>query len=74
MNYFRNLTTTINLNMKYTIQVKPERFLDTKVYNNSVITTKIKCSERKLLVHWSSKAPERYKKNSIVSEFQQRNT
>ena len=49
-------------NMKYTVEVKPEIFLDTKiVYSNDVITT-----SHWLPIHWSSKFPKRYKRNTII--------
>ena len=52
-------------NMKYTVEVKPEFFLDTKVvYSNDV-----KRNERKLPVHCSSKVPKRYKRNAIISDL-----
>ena len=39
-------------NMKYTVEVKPEIFFDTKiVYSNDVITTEVKRNERKLPGH-----------------------
>ena len=42
-------------NIKYTVEVKPEIFLDTKiVYTNAIITTEVKRNDRKLPVHWSS--------------------
>ena len=57
-------------NVKYTVEVKPEVFLDTKiVYSNDVITTEVKRNERKLPVHWSSKLPKRYKRNAIISDL-----
>ena len=57
-------------NMKYTVEVKPEIFLDTKiVYSNDVITTEVKRNDRKLPVHWSSKVPKRYKRNAIISDL-----
>ena len=38
-------------NMKYTVEVKPEIFLDTKiVYSNDVITTEVKRNDSKLPV------------------------
>ena len=38
-------------NMKYTVEVKPEIFLDTKiVYSNDVITTEVKRNDSKLSV------------------------
>ena len=56
--------------MKYTAEVKPEIFLDTKiVYSNDVITTEVKRNERKLPVHWSSKVTKRYKRNAIISDL-----
>ena len=57
-------------NMKYTVEVKPEFFLDTKiVYGNDVITTEVKRNERKLPVPWSSKVPKRCKRNAIISDL-----
>ena len=57
-------------NMKYTVEIKPEFFLDTKiVYSNGVLTTEVKRNERKLPVHWSSKVPKRYKRNAIISDL-----
>ena len=57
-------------NMKYTVEVKPEIFLDTKIiYSNDVITTEVKRNDRKLPVHWSSKVPKLYKKNAIISDL-----
>ena len=56
--------------MKYTVEVKPEIFLDTNgVYSNDVITTEVKRNETKLPVHWSSKVPKRYKRNAIISDL-----
>ena len=54
-------------NMKYTVEVNPEIFLDTQiVYSNDVIKTEVKHNERKLPVHWSSKVPKRYTRNTII--------
>ena len=42
-------------NMEYTVEVKPQFFLDTKiVYSNDIITTEVKRNERKLPVHQST--------------------
>ena len=39
-------------NMKYTVEIRPEIFLDKKiVYSNDVITTEVKRNDRKLPVH-----------------------
>ena len=49
-------------NMKCTVEVKPEIFLDGKIaYTNDVVTSEVKRKERKLAVHWSSKVPKRLK-------------
>ena len=57
-------------NMKYTAEVKPEIFLDTKiVYSNDVIATEVKRNDRRLLVHWSSKVPKWYKRNAAISDL-----
>ena len=56
-------------NMKYTVELKPEISLETKiVYSNDVITTEVKRNDRKLPVHWSSKVPKQYKRNAIISD------
>ena len=57
-------------NMKYTVEVKTEIFLDKKrVYSNDVITTEVKRNDRKLPVHWSSKVSKRYKRNARISNL-----
>ena len=49
-------------NSNHPVDVKPEIFLDTKmVYSNDVITT-----SHWLPIHWSSKFPKRYKRNTII--------
>ena len=54
--------------MKYIVDVKPDKFLDTKIlYNNNVITTEVKRNERNLPVHWSLNVAKRYTRNAIVS-------
>ena len=57
-------------NMKYTVQVKPEIFLDRKiVYSNDVFTTEVKRNEKTLPVHWSSKVMKRYERSAIISDL-----
>ena len=57
-------------NMKYTVEVKTEIFLETKiVYSNDVITTEVKRNDIKLPVHWSLKVPKQYKRNAIISDL-----
>ena len=56
--------------MKYTIEVKPDTSLDTKiVYSNDLIATEGKRNERKLPVHCSPKAPEQYNRNAIIRDL-----
>ena len=51
-------------NMKYTVEVKPDIFLATKIVNgNDIITTEVKRNDRKLPVHQSSKVPKQYERN-----------
>ena len=43
-----------HVNVNYTIEVCPEKFLETKViYEKNFITNKVYCNRRKLLVRWS---------------------
>ena len=69
---FRNMHLQYYIDIhKYTVEIKPEFFLDTKmVYSNDVLTAEVKRNERKLPVHWSSsKVPKRYKRNAIISDL-----
>ena len=66
---FQKLTSN-HPNMKYTVEVKPEIFLDSKiVYSNDVITTEVQRNETKLPVQWSSTVSKRYKRNAIISDL-----
>ena len=56
--------------IKYTIEVIPDKFLDTEIIqNNGIITTEVNRKYRKLLVHWTSRIPKRYKRNSITGDL-----
>ena len=72
-NQLDDLLQKLNSNhpdMKYTVEVKPENFLDTKtVHSNDVIPTEFKRNEGKLPDHWSSKVWKRYKRNAIISDL-----
>ena len=50
-------------NIKLTIEVNPEKFLDTKILlnNEGVVTTQVHRKENKKAVPWVSKIPKRYK-------------
>ena len=61
--------------MKYTVKVKPEIFLHTKmVYDSDVILTEVKPNKTNLPAYWSSKAPKWYKRNAIIGDFNMRAT
>ena len=58
-------------NIKLTIEVNPERFLDTKILLNNevVVTTQVYRKENKKAVPWASKIPKRYKRNTISGDL-----
>ena len=50
--------------IKYTIEVHPDKFLDTKIIQkNGIMTTEVNRKDRKLPVHWTSRIPKWYKRN-----------
>ena len=57
-------------NIKYTIEIMPQKFLETKIiYEDNQIKTNVHRNERKLPVHWTSKIPKRYKRNAINADL-----
>ena len=58
-----NLFQELNSNhpkIKYTIEVDPDKFLDTKIIQeNCIVTTEVNRKDRKLPVHWTSRIPKR---------------
>ena len=58
-------------NKKLTIEVNPEKFLDTKILlnNEGVVTTQVYRKENKKAVPWVSKIPKRYKRNTISGDL-----
>ena len=61
---------TYHDNIKFTIEEKPTKFLDTEIgIHNSAIITKVHTRSKKFSVHWSSKNPLRYKRNAIPGEL-----
>ena len=54
-------------NINLTIEVNPEKFLDTKILLNNevVVTTQVYRKENKKPVPWVSKIPKRCKQNTI---------
>ena len=56
--------------LKFTVEVNPDKFLDTKIENNhGNITTSVFRKPSSLPTHWTSKVPKRYKRNAINGEL-----
>ena len=55
--------------IKFTIEVAPFKFLDTKISYEKNVKTSVYRSEKKLPVHWSSKTPKKYKRNAINTDL-----
>ena len=51
--------------------MNPCKFLDIKIIINkgNNITTKVFCKTCKLLVHWPSRVPKRYKRNAVIGDL-----
>ena len=57
-------------NIKFTCEVQPDKFLDTKIeISNGTIVTSVYRKITKLPVHWVSKIPKKYKRNSINGDL-----
>ena len=57
-------------NIKYTIEIQPNRFLDTTIINNNgKFETEVYRKPNKLPAHWSTKTPKRYKRNAINGDL-----
>jgi len=54
-----------------TIEVNPEKFLDTKIIlrNRRTCSTEVFRKDTKITSHWSSAVPKRYKRNTINGEL-----
>ena len=68
-----NLLTSLNAyhaKIKFTVEVNPEKFLDTKIIEkNGRYTTRVYRKPSKLPVPWSSNVPKRYKLNTINGDL-----
>ena len=68
-----NLFQALNSNhpkIKCTTEVDPGKFLDTKIIQkNGIVTTEVNRKDRKLPVHWTSRIPKWYKRNSITADL-----
>ena len=57
-------------NIKLTIEINPNKFLDTEIIENEgVIETKVYRMTTKLPVPWASNIPKRYKRNTINTDL-----
>ena len=57
-------------NIKLTIEISPSKFLETQIiYVEGKYITKFHRKESKIPIHWSSKIPERYKRNTITTDL-----
>ena len=57
-------------NIKFIIEKNPAKFWDTEIiWRGCEIETKVYNKSKKLPVHWSSKIPNRYKRNAITGEL-----
>ena len=66
---FHNLNK-YHTKLKFTLEVNPEKFLDTKLLTtNNIISTHVYRKPNKLPSHWSSKVPKRYKRNAINGDL-----
>ena len=64
------LINNYHRNIKFTIEIQPTKFLDTKLINeNGSYSTEVYRKETKLPVNWSSKTPKRYKRNAINGDL-----
>ena len=68
-NFFQALNSNHPM-IKYTIEVNPDKFLNSKVIQrNGIITTEVNRKYRKLPARWTSRIPKRYNRNLIISDL-----
>ena len=61
-------------NSELTMDENPTKFLDTEIVrHNSAIATKVYSRSKKFPLHWSSKIPLKYKRNTITGELHRAN-
>ena len=57
-------------NMKYIIEVDPDKLLyTTMIQESGIVTNKMIRKDRKLPVYWTFRIPKSYKRNSITKDF-----
>ena len=65
-----NQLNSFHRNLKFTFEVNPSKFLDTKIIRNqNELSFLLVAKESKLPSHWSSAVPKRYKRNIINGEL-----
>ena len=65
-----NALNSYHQNIKLTLELNPTKFLHTEIIrSNGKITAQVYNKMKKLLVHWTSKIPVRYKRNTIIGEL-----
>ena len=68
-----NIFQTLNSNppqIKYTIQVDPDKLFDTKIIQeNGIAMSEVKWKDIKLPVHWTSRISKWYNRDSITSDL-----
>ena len=53
-----------------TIEVNPSKFVDTEIMiKNGIIETSVAIKESKILNHWLSAVPKKYKRNAILGDL-----
>ena len=57
-------------NMKYIIEVDPDKLLyTTMIQESGIVTNEMIRKDRKLPVYWTFRIPKSYKRNSITKDF-----
>ena len=57
-------------NIKLTIEISPSKFFDTQLINeDGKHITKVYRKESKIPIHWSSKTPKHYKRNTTTTDL-----
>ena len=69
-NTLLNKLNAYHPNMKFTVELKPDNFLDSAIHREgNDITTSVYTKPNKLPIPWTSRIPKQYKKNSLRTEL-----
>ena len=68
---FLKLLNAYHPKVNFTVEINPNKFLDTNIHVNShgKVSTTVHRKPFKKPIHWSSRVPKRYKRNSITGEL-----